>query len=521
MEEEITEIEQEGKEEEGEVMEEEKEKPPVRKISINMNDLADHDLGIYNDDEDGPDLTDTEDEDAKDDGEEGKEKTTGAEAESNIKDDAEDAVGAEDKKVQENMQSMNITQDTEPDFDSKKFEVEISKKVEEDDFDAVFPEAPGDGSLHDNNDNSADDESAIMHSALRATTNTPADVWDEVQQSEARQSRATTSCAPHFRERYYNRAMSLMTTRCSTSQRRRVKTPLLSIKNPPSGSPVYAKVFYVEQNRPSPMEPLKAWRGYNGNVYFEPIGISATKPVPKSRKTPSLDNCSDILRKAMQSRASSRLSQGQRDSESDEGKTNPMTPSQKSKGSKYGHLYVGPTCAVLDKNSVLNRYNATLPEEVALLASMESTGSLKVDEPGILEQHKDHILKKKYVQKRDKICKGSVAHRIYLEKRNLPDVEYSGYHSNAHTHPSQNLRAQTAHSGSSLRLPSRNSPEGYHAFIPSQELQLPPLDHLQATLRHYDGAPNNLVHVRVPAFDRPNMRNSSVKSAYKGYVKFA
>lgn len=44
---------------------------------------------------------------------------------------------------------------------------------------------------------------------------------------------------------------------------------------PPGFGLIYPKFYYLEQKRPQPMSPLKVWRGFNGNIYFEPIQLQS------------------------------------------------------------------------------------------------------------------------------------------------------------------------------------------------------------------------------------------------------
>jgi len=57
---------------------------------------------------------------------------------------------------------------------------------------------------------------------------------------------------------------------------------------PPGFGLIYPKYYYLEQKRPQPMEPLKVWRGFNGNIYFEPIQfqrVASTDKIARQEQT--------------------------------------------------------------------------------------------------------------------------------------------------------------------------------------------------------------------------------------------
>ncbi|CAF3582808.1 unnamed protein product [Rotaria sordida] len=52
-----------------------------------------------------------------------------------------------------------------------------------------------------------------------------------------------------------------------------VATVLGSNDPPPGFGFLHPQYYYLEQTRPTPLEPLPVWRGYNGHVYFSPIQV--------------------------------------------------------------------------------------------------------------------------------------------------------------------------------------------------------------------------------------------------------
>ncbi len=72
-------------------------------------------------------------------------------------------------------------------------------------------------------------------------------------------SRQSNPLASESREAMYQRAMTLMSERCTsrhTVPERDTETPLICVKDQPYGK-MSPKIIYVQQKRPLPMSPLK------------------------------------------------------------------------------------------------------------------------------------------------------------------------------------------------------------------------------------------------------------------------
>ncbi|KAK0043041.1 hypothetical protein Bpfe_027550 [Biomphalaria pfeifferi] len=106
--------------------------------------------------------------------------------------------------------------------------------------------------------------------------------------------------------------------------------------------------FYVNQNKPSPMPPLPVWRGYRGNVYFEPISITKLNYTPP------------------QSAKEERSPQ----------------PSSK----PYRLIHSSNQVYILDKQAVFSSINSRIRDEVKFIEGVRSTGSLAVRPASALPQ---------------------------------------------------------------------------------------------------------------------------------------
>ncbi|CAF1075097.1 unnamed protein product [Brachionus calyciflorus] len=72
-------------------------------------------------------------------------------------------------------------------------------------------------------------------------------------------------------------------------------TKVFGLNDPPPGFGLsYPKYYYLEQKRPQPMSPLKVWRGFNGNIYFEPIIYNAINGKDQSNKNHQADDVENI-----------------------------------------------------------------------------------------------------------------------------------------------------------------------------------------------------------------------------------
>lgn len=76
----------------------------------------------------------------------------------------------------------------------------------------------------------------------------------------------------------YKQAFNISKTNLVSPKIKRINenvTKIYGFEDPPPGFGFsYPRFYFIEQKKPQPMNPLKVWRGYNGNVYFEPIQLN-------------------------------------------------------------------------------------------------------------------------------------------------------------------------------------------------------------------------------------------------------
>jgi len=222
---------------------------------------------------------------------------------------------------------------------------------------------------------------------------------------------------------------------------------------------------------------FQAWQGYNGNVYFEPIAIAGVANdilMPKSGKSRVSQSNDNVNRMVL-------------------GQKRPMTEPDRSESSnsrtisrntgKSNNSKNRPSTrqmALLDKRTVLNRFNTTLDEDLTWIDTTETTGSLAVRPKS--DNIIDYKTRHDQMYNRERICKGSVAHKQYMAKLQgkKPTLKVNGGKYTTPPVTSPLLRTQTQYSLSNNRL-TTNSPDLYAA-------QLPPLEQLRSAVRHMDNS---------------------------------
>lgn len=285
-------------------------------------------------------------------------------------------------------------------------------------------------------------------------------------------ARNTSRVPSESREAMYRRAMHLITARC-TSTAPGMETPYGTVRNNSAFGVQVPQYFYIKQERPTPMPPLKAWQGYNGNVYFEPIHISSIRDFPEKPNNPYESRSNSELHRMLLS------SQQQERPDSDAMRTlsrNTGKTSSSLKSSRPNTKQV----VMLDKKMVLNSYNDSLNDDLDIIEGTENTGSLSVRPKS--DRTFDRKPQPVKVYNKEKICKGSVVHKLNVSSRQnsaRPAFKVSGGKYSCPTNTSPLLRTQTQYSLSNQRL-TTNSPDMY-----SQQL-LPPLEQLRTAVRHMD-----------------------------------
>ncbi|XP_045204482.2 uncharacterized protein LOC123557213 isoform X1 [Mercenaria mercenaria] len=314
-------------------------------------------------------------------------------------------------------------------------------------------------------------------------------------------SRNASRLALESREAMFRRAMSLLSARC-TSVRQETDGDKVTL-----GAQI-PKYFYVTQDKPQPMEPLKAWRGYHGNIYFEPININPLKGDLESERART-----SITRKDPQPNPRTRTSVPKLRSNQD--KENRPFQESRSESRQTNKSSVGSRrsstrpMAYLDKQTVLNRLNESIQEDIVWLEGTENTGSLAVrpkSYPEKMSRDKERDLQ----YNKERIKKGSVAHKLYIDgkSKQKPKLSVSGGKFTPPNSLSPLLRTQTQYSLSSQRL-TTNSPDPYHL----NESKLPPLDQIRASLKHMDS--------KQPRGKLPYNKSMTITDDMKPFVKYS
>ncbi|ELT89324.1 hypothetical protein CAPTEDRAFT_207198 [Capitella teleta] len=304
----------------------------------------------------------------------------------------------------------------------------------------------------------------------------------------------------------YQRAMVLLGERCNSSiSKSRNCTPntLVSFKAPPPG-PHTPKYFYINQKKPRPMEPLKAWRGYHGNVYFQPIHIEqAQYAEPNQSPLPDVERCSKELRDILlRSRRSPSRALTEPAVNRSSGNTPSMgdCPSRLSRARSSASIkYQGPRqMSILDKQNVfLQSGDENLEEDLIWLMGRESTGSLCIDsQMGSSDQIGRHTSctqpRTSAAKKRAEIrlCKGSVFHRLQTPRSTQKSMlTVCGDKYTQSQLPSTIMRSQTQYSHSSTRQVL--SPDPHTCY--SNFDKMSHLAKLRASMRRMDTSTEELL----------------------------
>ncbi|XP_033109033.1 uncharacterized protein LOC117110435 isoform X2 [Anneissia japonica] len=265
------------------------------------------------------------------------------------------------------------------------------------------------------------------------TVNTPA---TELTDSHFR----INSIRTPVREKYYEHALMVMNRRCKsgstylTSAGMRVPQSIrtasgrhVPVYNLPSlvahiNKPPFSSnpntYFYVTQKTQQQFSPLKAWKGYHGNVYFEPMTCKhldiASSDKYSQERTKSADETSKNAHTHLpdlEERTQSRVS----DTKTERSKTVRSTGSNsaKSVASRTKKLSISQRSlilpkmrqmSILDKRSVIRDNNPRIREDMSWISSQESTGSLCIGRPRQLTTLRAYSDSNKHY--RLKICRG-------------------------------------------------------------------------------------------------------------------
>jgi hypothetical protein len=254
---------------------------------------------------------------------------------------------------------------------------------------------------------------------------------------------------------------------------------------------------------------FQAWRGYHGNIYFEPININPVKSDLESARART-----SVTRQDPQRNARTRTSIPKARASLDNKENKPIQESrsdsrQTTKSSVGSRRSSTRPMAYLDKQTVLNRLNESIHEDIVWLEGTENTGSLAV-RPKTYPERMSRDKERDLQYNKDRIKKGSVAHKLYIDgkSRQKPKLAVSGGKFTPPNSLSPLLRTQTQYSLSSQRL-TTNSPDPYHL----NESKLPPLDQIRASLKHMDS--------KQPSGKLPYNKTMTLTEGMKPFVKYS
>ncbi|KAK7096857.1 uncharacterized protein [Littorina saxatilis] len=359
------------------------------------------------------------------------------------------------------------------------------------------------------------------------------------------------------REAAFQRAMTLMTTRCDDKDAAVDAGGVYSKAIDGTYGPKCPQYFYVQQCTPKPMAPLKAWRGYHGNIYFEPMNIhkvrggkradSAADSYATRKPTPSCKSASSrrtrTMTPASRSRALVPVSNGDEGSvvTTGEGQINP------SRSTTRQTIKRGPTSAksrtssrsvaaisqhhvlYLDKQVVIRQDNSAIHEELDVIEKQQATGSLNVHS----RRHFPQDLRARVGRsgassaKFDRICRGSVAHTLRRAKsggplgnsmsRSVPQQQQQQQQrprNQKNTYPALGSKSHTeliivgdkfapaAAMSPLLRTQTQFSQSSQRVTVNSPDLygafeRLPPLEQVRISLRQMDASGDDSLAARV------------------------
>jgi len=156
-------------------------------------------------------------------------------------------------------------------------------------------------------------------------------------------------------------------------------------------------------------------------VYFEPIHVNrANYLVPEPPPSPALEQYSDTLRQIMKRNkrkhsSPPRTITRQSAARSETATATATTPADENAPSRGGGSVVKGSrkMALLDEDAILDGDNEALREDIVWLVGMQSIGSLRIDETAEAKRGPTY--------QKQRICKGSVAHKIYaLRNKEIP-----------------------------------------------------------------------------------------------------
>ncbi|XP_071787487.1 uncharacterized protein [Asterias amurensis] len=307
-----------------------------------------------------------------------------------------------------------------------------------------------------------------------ATTNTPVTVMTDYAESFSQiQGRGLHTPS---RENLYEHALTIMKKRCRSSRTGTSNVPTFYRPNTPdniveengTAFPVLSlpavvantkdpplvrnpnRLFYVAQKRQHPIAPIKAWTGYHGNVYFQPMVCKKADFTPST--TPR-ENALNVATRRVYSRPimntkkpDNQLPQLPQSEfsgvDGPQSNTDPsivatdiqsirsqhtVAPSNREKSlsraasTAKSRASTARQLAVLDKQSVFNTMDSNIREDIQWISGLEAMGTLHI---GGLKRPRSTARFYKNTEKHHKlkIQRGLVSHKLAAHDQSLPTL---------------------------------------------------------------------------------------------------
>nr|XP_054754779.1 uncharacterized protein LOC129260823 [Lytechinus pictus] len=265
--------------------------------------------------------------------------------------------------------------------------------------------------------------------------------------------------------------------------------------------------FYISQCKPLPMKPMKVWKGYCGNVYFEPMvcrraPLSApttdTHPnqrtssshlpvIPKSAEITTNNDTENTGRFNSHSATTSR-------SQAQSGRRTAASGTKSAMSTRS----TGRQLAILDKTTVLSRMDYNAAEDIKWISGIESTGTLQIGPSG------DKLTGRAYKVYRNgekhpklRIRRGLVSHNLAANNKNSPKFGLSGGRINEDLTTNRNANPTNRTQNRSLHQENHVS----HSYPTDNYHCVDSMSALQQIMKRNDGhGRSKLVHILPSAY---------------------
>ncbi|XP_030836249.1 uncharacterized protein LOC755341 [Strongylocentrotus purpuratus] len=266
--------------------------------------------------------------------------------------------------------------------------------------------------------------------------------------------------------------------------------------------------FYISQSKPVPLKPMKVWKGYRGNVYFEPMvcrrapfSSASSNPKPNERVAsshlPVIPKSAEITTNGAPANPAHFNSHSATTSRSQppNGRRTAASGAKSATSTRSS----GRQLAILDKTTVLSRMDYNAAEDIKWISGIESTGTLQIGPSG------DKLAGRAYKVYRNgpkhpklRIRRGLVSHNLAGNNKNSPKFGVSGGRINEDLTTNRNANPTN-------RTQKRNSVQEHHGVSQSYPSDnyccVDSMTPLQQIMKRNDGhGRSKLVHILPSAY---------------------